>query len=408
MIGRPPSAAEELRPPAPPRARQEAAPAERPLLAGAKQPPQSSTAPAAPRPSPGGVDLPAGHGPPGGASSSLPAQARERPANVLPRSGTRPQAYTWVDRRRRRRRRMRLRPADPWRRAKASLAVFTRNPLAMAGVMLLLIFLGMAAAHPILMRAVWDRNTYDPVVGYDVEIFPHPSLPSARHLLGTDTLGRDVLSILLACTPQTLQMAIMAAITSAVIGTVAGMASGYFRGWIDSFFSHIADVCLLAPAPLVMIIIGFTFDIQPLQFGLVYGILSGLGAVGIVMRSHALLLMTKPFIDASRVAGGGAGHILFRHLLPHMLPLAAVNMLLTVTGAIFANGFIAFMGLSRAQLNWGSMIYDSFTYQAVNTTITWNVLVPAALAISLFAASFYMIGRGLQEVVEPRLRSQRT
>lgn len=89
-----------------------------------------------------------------------------------------------------------------------------------------------------------------------------------------------------------------------------------------------------------------------------------------------------------------------------MLPLAAVNMLLTVTGAVFANGFIAFMGLSRAQLNWGSMIYDSFTFQAVNTTTTWNVLVPAALAISLFAASFYMIGRGLQQVVEPRLRRE--
>jgi len=302
---------------------------------------------------------------------------------------------------------MRLRPADPWRRAKAAIAVFTHNPLAMAGVVLLIIFLGMAAAYPILMRTVWDRNVYDPVTGYDVEIFPHPSAPSARHLLGTDTLGRDVLSILLACTPQTLEMAAMAAVASALIGTMVGVTSGYFRGLVDRFFTHIADVCLLAPAPLVMVIIGFTFNIQPLQFGLIYGLLSGLGAVGIVMRSHALLLITKPFIDASRVAGAGAGHIIFRHLLPHMLPLAAVNMLLTVTGAVFANGFIAFMGLSRAQLNWGSMIYDSFTYQAVNATITWNVLVPAALAISLFAASFYMIGRGLQEVVEPRLRTQR-
>jgi peptide/nickel transport system permease protein len=277
----------------------------------------------------------------------------------------------------------------------------------MIGILLLLVFLIMAVAHPLLMRTIWNRNVYDPVVGYDMEIFPHPAPPSARHLLGTDTLGRDVLSILLACTPQTLGMAIAAAISSALIGTAVGLLSAYFRGLIDWLFSHIADVCLLAPAPLVMVIIGFTFNIQPLQFGLIYGVLSGLGAVGIVMRSHALLLVTKPFIDASRVAGAGARRILFHHMLPHMLPLAAVNMLLTVTGAVFANGFIAFMGLSRAQLNWGTMIFDSFTYQSVNATITWNVLVPAALAISLFAASFYMIGRGLQGVVEPRLRTLR-
>jgi peptide/nickel transport system permease protein len=155
-----------------------------------------------------------------------------------------------------------------------------------------------------------------------------------------------------------------------------------------------------------MVVIGFVLDIQPLQFGLIYGILNGLGPVAIILRAHALSIMSRPFIDASRVAGGGPVHIILRHLVPHMLPLAAVNTMLTVTGAIFANGFVAFLGLSRAQMNWGTMIYDSFTYMNLNFVVPWNVLIPSAMSISLFAASFYMIARGLHEVAEPRLRER--
>jgi len=81
-----------------------------------------------------------------------------------------------------------------------------------------------------------------------------------------------------------------------------GALSAYFRGWVDGVFAHLADVALLAPAPLVLVVIGFMLDVQPLEFGLLYGILAGLGTVGVV------------------------------------LPLAAVNMMLVVTGAIFANG----------------------------------------------------------------------
>ncbi len=307
-----------------------------------------------------------------------------------------------------RRQRLGIWAALTWRRIKEAWGVYSQNWMAVLGLVLILIYAAMAIAHPILMKTVWPKGIYDPVLGHDIEIFPHPSPPSAKHLLGTDALGRDVLSTLLAATRPSFLMAITAAITTAFIGTLIGAISAYFRGVVDSIFAHLADVTLLAPAPLVMVIIGFVLDIQPVEFGLIFGILAGVGVVAIVLRSHALTIMSKPFIEASRVAGAGAIHIVFKHLVPHMLPLAAVNMMLTVTGAIFANGFIAFLGLSRAQLNWGSMIYDSFTYQQwVNTTITWNVLIPSAMAISLFAAAFYLIGIGLHEVAEPRIAERR-
>lgn len=280
--------------------------------------------------------------------------------------------------------------------------IYSQNKLATFGLLLLVFFILLAFAQPILLHTVWDKNIYDPVIGHDMKIFPHPSAPSTKHLLGTDTLGRDVLSMLMAATSPSLQMALTAALTSAFVGLLIASLSAYYRGTPDFIFTHLADLSLLAPAPIVMVIIGFLLDIQPFKFGLIYGLLTGIGAVGVVLRAHALTIMSRTFISAARTAGGGAFHIMTRHLIPHLLPLASVNMLLTVTGAIFANGFIAFLGLSRAHLNWGSMIYDSFTFQQINATIPWNVLLPSALSISFFAASFYFIALGLQNIVDPR------
>ncbi|HSQ26288.1 MAG TPA: ABC transporter permease [Anaerolineales bacterium] len=292
-------------------------------------------------------------------------------------------------------------------RAWQAWRVFFGNKLALLGLALLSTYLLMAAVYPLLLGNVWPKGIYNPVTGHDVDIFPHPSPPSSRHLLGTDTLGRDVLSMLMAATKPSLQMAFTAALLAAISGTLVAAFSAYFRGFIDTIFSHLADLTMLAPAPILMVVIGFMWDIDPFEFGVIYGMLVGIGAVSVVLRAYAISVLNRTFIQAAKVAGGGSFHIIFRHLIPHMLPLAAVNMLLTVTGAIFANGFIAFLGLSRAQLNWGSMIYDSFTYQIINGKITWNVLIPAALAISFFAASFYLIALGLQDVVDPRLAQKR-
>lgn len=289
---------------------------------------------------------------------------------------------------------------DGWR-------VYYGNKLAVLGLVMLGVFVLLAILHPILMGRAWPKTVYDPETGFDMEIFPHPTGFSTKHLLGTDTLGRDVLSVLMAATGPSLAMAFVATVTATILGTVIGAASAYYRGFVDGFFSGVADISLLAPAPLVMVIIGFVLNISPVQFGFIYGILAGVGVVAIVLRSHALDVVSKSYIQAAQVAGGSSTHILLNHVFPHLLPLAAVSMLFTVTGAIFASGFIAFLGLSRAQLNWGSMIYDAFTYEGINGILPWNVLIPSALAISLFAASFYLIALGLQDVVEPRKADRR-
>ena len=284
--------------------------------------------------------------------------------------------------------------------------IFSQNKLAVFGLVLLLIYAIMAVIHPMLMSTVWPNKIYNPSTGYDQDIFQHPAPPSSAHFLGTDSLGRDVLSRLLAATTPTFILAITAAVLTATLSLLVGAVSAYKRGKVDSFFSHLSELLLLAPAPLVMVVISGFVQIEAVEFGLLYGLLSGLGGAAIIMRSYAVTVMAKPFIDASRVAGAGGVRIIFNHLIPQMLPQASVQMLLTITGAVFADGFSSFLGLSRTRLNWGSMIWEALIFLNLSPTLPWNTLIPPAVAISMFAASFYFIARGLHEVAEPRIRQR--
>ncbi len=301
--------------------------------------------------------------------------------------------------------RLRLQAQANWRRFKGAWQAFAQNRLALLGVALLLMFTLMSVAYPVLLKTVWPRKIYNADTGFD-EALIHPSPPSSRHLLGTDTVGRDALSVLLASTTPTFIVGLTAALVTAAIGTAIGVVAAYFGGAVDAIFSHLADVFLLMPAPIIMVIIGAKFkDIGPVTFGLSYGVIAGLGGAVIVMRSHALSIINKPFIEAARVAGGGVRRILLTHVVPHMLPLAAVYMMVTVIGAVVADGFVSFAGVTRVHHNWGTMIYIALAYRRLfDSEMPWNMLLPPSIAFSLFAGAFYFISRGLHEVAEPRLR----
>jgi peptide/nickel transport system permease protein len=96
---------------------------------------------------------------------------------------------------------------------------------------------------------------------------------------------------------------------------------------------------------------------------------------------------------------------MFVHIVPHMLPLASLYMMLAVTGAVVADAFIAFFGFTRSYLNWGTIIYLSFAYSSyLRGGVEWHVMIPPSIALSLFAAAFYFVSRGLHQVADPRLR----
>jgi ABC-type microcin C transport system permease subunit YejE len=148
-------------------------------------------------------------------------------------------------------------------------------------------------------------------------------------------------------------------------------------------------------------------QVQPLRRlrGLVFGIVSGVGPTAIVLKSQALSVSVKPIIDAARIAGGNNRHIIFRHLVPKIVPLAFLYMMFTVTTAIALEATLSFFGLLDVPMSWGIMIHTAQVGgYLLRGTEYWWLLLPAGVAVTLFAAAFYFVGRALDEVVNPRLR----
>jgi peptide/nickel transport system permease protein len=301
--------------------------------------------------------------------------------------------------------RIRLRLA--WRGLNANWRLFRENPIGLVGVGVLLAFGLMALAHPVLMATVWEQRVYDPIIGYDERIAVHPALPSARHPLGTDPLGRDVLSQLLYSTRSEFALGLLAALVSVIVATAVGAVSAYFGGIIDTAFMRIADVVLMLPFIAILIVLTALFKFELVHLAIVYGILVGFGGQTIVVKSQALSIKVKPFIEAARVAGGGHWHIIATHMLPNLLPLAFLYMMLTATNAIFAEAVLSYFGLLNIRMSWGIMLHTtSASGYLLAGPRYFHLVIPAGAAISLLCSAFYLVGRAMDEVVNPRLRKR--
>jgi peptide/nickel transport system permease protein len=322
-------------------------------------------------------------------------------------------------------------------------SLFAASKVGIVGLVMIAVFAIMAVAHPILMSVAWNDSIYDPVSGYDAPIVSRevveqvsdptsqvnindarldnpyvnvgdvldvpqqPAPPGRSHLLGTDQLGRDVLSQLLFGARAAFAMAAIAGIVTVVFGTILGSVAAYYGGTVDNAIMRVADLFLLIPLIPVLIFVGGLWELTLPALGVLIGVLSGFGPVAIVLKSQALSVKVKPFIDAAKVAGGSDFRIITRHIIPNVLPLSFLYMMFTVTGAIAAEATLSFFGLLNVDMSWGIMIQTAqaggYMLQGANY---WWLLFPAGMAVTLLSMGFYLVGRGLDEVVNPRLRSR--
>ena len=288
---------------------------------------------------------------------------------------------------------------------KASWAIFVDSKIGVLGLVIIVLFALMALAHPILINTIWDHTTYDPVTGFAFEETGQPASPSWKHPLGTDPLGRDVLSQLLFSTRSEFLLGITAALTTVVIATTVGAVSAYYGGIVDTFFMRLADLIIALPGISLLIVLNALFDLGLIQLGILFGVLGGFGGTAIVLKSQALSIKVKPYIEAARVAGGSQFHIILVHIIPNVLPLSLLFMMFTVTGAIFAEAVLSFFGLLDIRMSWGIMISTANAGgYLLGGTRFWWLIVPAGASITLLSGAFYLVGRGLDEVVNPRLR----
>lgn len=291
-----------------------------------------------------------------------------------------------------------------WRREWLQLF---RKPVGVIGIAIILFFGLLALLQPLLMATVWEADIYDPVLGYDAEVFPHPSKPSLRHPLGTDGAGRDVLSRLAVASRTSFGVGIVAAVVGTLIGTTVGTAAAFYGGRVDSVLMTLSDAFILLPPAIVLLVIGFLFELSWLYVGLLFGVFAGLGSFALIMKSHASSVKSSSYVESGRVSGGGNWRILRVHVLPNLVAVIIVNMMFIATGAVMIEALLSYLGRTEFRLSWGSMIWtaqddiSSFSYGE-----NLHVLIPPALAIMLFCSAFYLVGRSLEEVINPRLRSR--
>ena len=289
---------------------------------------------------------------------------------------------------------------------KQSWSLFLGTRIGLLGLAIILFYLLLAAAHPILMHTVWDERTYDPIIGYAFDEPAQPAPPSLRHPLGTDPLGRDILSQLMFSTRSEFLLGLLAALMTVCIGTMVGAIAAYYGGWVDTLLMRLADIMIMMPAISILIVLSVLIEVGHLELALLIGLLSGFGGTGVVLKSQALSVVVKPYIEAARAAGGGTMHILFVHVVPNLLPLSFLYMMFTVTSAIFSEAVLSFLGLLDVRMSWGLMIHttESAGY-LLQVGEYWWLIFPASLSITLLCSSFYLLGRSLDEVVNPRLRT---
>jgi peptide/nickel transport system permease protein len=286
--------------------------------------------------------------------------------------------------------------------------VILSNKKVLVGLILLVLFLMFIPGHFFLQEVVWQSpGVYDPQFGYDQTV-QNPSGPSGTHWLGTDSRGRDVVSILTAAARPTMTVAITAGAAIGVLSLLLGAAAAYRRGWVDGVVSHVGDAMVLLPPLLAVLVLGVgrpDESFGSIEVGVTFGVLYALGPATAAVRAAALTVMVKPFIDAARVAGGGGFWLVTRHVLPHLVPQAAVQMMIGVTGAVVAEAFLSYDAAVGETIGFGQMVYDGITWSELFGGIAprpWWVMISGAGAIALVAAAFYLLGIGLREAFDPK------
>ncbi len=280
-------------------------------------------------------------------------------------------------------------------------AIYRQNLLGKIGLTLLVIFALMAICSfiPPLIDPM-----YQPMTGVDPDIAKSTS-PSLKHWLGTDFMGRDILSQLLAGARVAFMVGVSAAFMSIVIGTTIGMIAGYMGKFVDTLLMRLADMIMVMPTLLVVLILAALFGQLNIWTIVLIIALFRWPGVSRVIRAQTLSLKQRPFIEAANVAGASHMRIIFRHIMPNVLPLAFLYMTFRVTSAIIIEAALAFLGFGDpSTVSWGMMLQWVWKTGHMFKAPYW--LLPPGICISLITLSFYMLGRAMDEVLDPRLRKE--
>lgn len=230
--------------------------------------------------------------------------------------------------------------------------------------------------------------------------------PSLAHPLGTDFEGTDTLALVVTGARYVLVSAIIAGLVTMVLGTAIGLVAGYFRGIRDSALMRVTDLILTIPSFPLLIVLTTIWDFgSPYQMGSVLGLL-GWGGIARAVRSQALSLRERGFLEAARGLGLPGRHIIVREILPNVAPFIGMNLLLTMIGAIYAEVGLFFLGVVPFSANnWGVMLNVAvFDASAVTSPQAVYYLLSPLVAILLVTVGLVLVMNAVDEFFNPRLR----
>jgi peptide/nickel transport system permease protein len=225
--------------------------------------------------------------------------------------------------------------------------------------------------------------------------------PSRKHLLGSDSLGRDTLSRIIFGTRITLMVGVGTVVTAASLGTVIGLVAGYFGGWIFTIIMRLTDGIMAIPPLLLALVVAALLGtgIRGVMIAISFALLPGYIRL---ICGQVLSVKENEYVMAARSVGVSQIGIMFRHILPNCLSPLIVQMTMMMGLAILIEASLSFLGLGikPPAAAWGSMVYDGYKYLVIRPILS---LAPG-LAIMLVVFAFNMIGDGLRDALDPRLR----
>lgn len=285
--------------------------------------------------------------------------------------------------------RLQARLGQSWRLARD----LARNPLAMVGLFIIVSLLLVAGFAP------WIAP-YSPVDGV---LANRLQPPSVQHWMGTDELGRDILSRVIYGARITLMIVILVAIIAAPLGLVIGTAAGYFGGWIDRILMGMTDIFLSFPR--LILALAFVAALGP-------GIENAVIAIAItawpvyarIARAEVLTFRNAEFLDAVRMLGASPLRIIGLHVIPLCMPSAIVRVTLDMAGIILTAAGLGFIGLGAQPPlpEWGAMISRGRSF----ILDQWWVATMPGFAIVVVSLGFCLFGDGLRDVLDPKQRSR--
>ncbi|AVQ19819.1 nickel transporter permease [Fusobacterium mortiferum] len=275
---------------------------------------------------------------------------------------------------------------EVWRRLK-------RNKMAVLGLIILIILVLLAVFADVIAN-------YDNVV-IKQNLAHRLQGPSAAHWLGTDEFGRDIFARLVHGTRVSLQVGIVAVGISIVIGGILGAVAGYYGGKLDNTIMRIMDIFLAVPS--ILLAIAIVSALGPSIINLMLAIsISSVPSYARIVRASVLSIRDQEFIEAAKAIGASNTRIIFRHIIPNSLAPVIVQATLGVASAILSTAGLSFIGLGiqPPAPEWGSMLSGGRQY----LRYAWWVTTFPGVAIMITILSLNLLGDGLRDALDPRLK----